>query len=1068
VATVLPANQELKMRSLVCCLTTLLPFVCFVCIDPSSAWALGTVQYNRDIRPILSDNCFACHGPDANKRAADLRLDNRDEAITSNAIAPNKPEESELIRRILSSDPESVMPPPNSHKSLTPVQKDLLKQWIAEGAEYQGHWAFIPPTKPELPQVRNNAWGRNPIDRFVLSELERRGLEPSPEAEMRSLIRRVCYDLTGLPPTPDEIERVIADPSPNRYENYVDELLKRPEWGEHRGRHWLDYARYADTHGIHFDNYREMWSYREWVIKAFNRNMPFDQFTIEQLAGDLLPNPDLDQLIATGFNRCNITTNEGGIIDEEYRVLYTRDRVETTGLVWMGLTAGCAVCHDHKFDPISQSEFYQLAAYFNNTTQNVRDGNIKDPPPIVPVPLDADRERARELETVATQLEQAIGARREASRKPFEEYLASSLANREQWVNPEEIPVLETHIPLLGSEKRWLDVVHRSEFRRVPLDHDANLVDGHVGEQAWQVKENFPQLPIGDLERDQSFTVMLWVKPGSARQDGALIARMDEADAHRGWDVWTEAGSVGMHLIHKWPDNALKVVSKPKLAANQWNHVAITYDGSSKAEGLKIYINGSEVEKTVQGKAVSESTRTSVPLTIGKRHTTSPATGASIQDIRIYKSTLSVSQISTVSNGMRRSFLITKKNRTKEETEDLLTWYVASKDSESVRLSEELSKVQSERNAIKNRGTVAHVMNEAKTAPMAHVLTRGDYDKRGQEVKAATPKFLPPMPEEFPTNRLGLAKWLLLPGHPLTARVTVNRFWQEVFGQGIVSSSGDFGTTGQLPSHPELLDYLAVSFREDHWNIKNLFRQIVTSATYRQSAGVSPERLAMDPQNKLLSRGPRFRMDAEMIRDTALAVSGLLVSKIGGPSVRPYQPLGVWEAVAMPGSNTRNYVTDKGEGLYRRSLYTFLKRAAPPPNMETFNATAREVCTVRRERTNTPLQALVTLNDPQFVEAARMLATSLLLDKSVGTDVSNRTQWLAHKLVGRPFRVEEIHIVQTGWFDLYEYFKQNPDGAKALLAVGETKSDASLDAAELAAWTMMVNQLLNLDEVLNK
>ncbi len=1035
----------------------------------ANSQAVGTVQFNRDIRPILSENCFACHGPDASKRAAELRLDQREDAIAKTAFIPGKPDESELVRRIFSTDPDTVMPTPDSHKSLSAQQKELLKVWIAEGAEYQGHWAFLPPVKPELPQVRNNAWIRNPIDRFVLSSLERKGIETSPESELRTLLRRVCFDLTGLPPSPDEIERVLADPSPERYENYVDELLKRPEWGEHRGRNWLDYARYADTHGIHFDNFREMWSYREWVIKAFNRNLPFDQFTIEQLAGDLLPGADLDQRIATGFNRCNITTNEGGAIDEEYKVLYTRDRVETTGQVWLGLTVGCAVCHDHKFDPISQQEFYQLAAFFNNTTQRAMDGNIKDTPPIIPVPLYEDRARFLELDPLTEQANSALAARRVSARQPFDSWIAKP-EEREK-ISWQALPAkdfLETHIPLTGSDTKWIGAIHQNQWIPIPLQPDATLVAGKVSDLAWQVKECFPSLPVGDLERDQPVTFSLWIKPATDNQGGSLIARMDDANQHRGWDVWMENGAVGMHMVHNWPENAFKTVSKTKLTASRWQHVAISYDGSSKAEGVKIFIDGKESKTDNPSNKLTETVKTSVPLTIGRRTTGSPAAGAQIQDIRIYRKVLDEKEISLLVEIPRRQYLVSKPSRTQEETEELYTWYLNTNDPEYPQLSGKTQALIAEKNEIKRRGTVAHVMNEAAEPPKAFVLMRGDYDKRGQEVQPATPKVLPPMQDGVPPNRLGLAQWLLQPTHPLTARVTVNRFWQEVFGVGLVGSSGDFGVTGQMPTHPELLDYLATSFRDDGWNIKNLFRLIVTSATYRQSSTVTSEKLSLDPTNKWLSRGPRFRMDAEMIRDTALFTSGLLVNKIGGPSVRPYQPPGVWEAVAMPESNTRNYVADKGEGLYRRSLYTFLKRAAPPPNMEVFNATAREVCTVKRERTNTPLQALVTLNDVQFVEAARTLAAQTLSDKSRETDTSARVQSIANRLLSRPFRAEELAVVAASLNDLTAIYQQQPDEAKKLMAIGENKPDPSHNASDLAAWTMLVNELMNLDEVLTK
>jgi mono/diheme cytochrome c family protein len=1032
--------------------------------------ATGMVQYNRDIRPILNDNCFACHGPDENKRAGDLRLDIREAALNKQAIVPGKPEESAIISRILSTDENEVMPPATSHKTLTQGQKDLLKAWIAEGAQYQGHWAYIAPVKPELPQVRNPLWVRNPIDRFVLAELDRRGVEPSPEADLRSLIRRVSLDLTGLPPSPQDMERVLADPSPDRYENYVDELLSRQEWGEHRGRYWLDYARYADTHGIHFDNYREMWSYRQWVIKAFNKNMPFDQFTIEQLAGDLIPHADLDQRIASGFNRCNITTNEGGAISEEYQVLYTRDRVETTSLVWLGLTTGCAVCHDHKFDPISQREFYQMAAFFNNTTQNAMDGNIKDTPPVVPVPLEEDRERFQALDGLIVQAKQAVDARREQARGGFDAFLASD--QERLALLQAQLPAndtLDVHLPLLGSDPRNIDWIAAGQKQSVALESDAAFAPGHLSDSAWQVKnEIYPTFQAGDIERDQSLTISMWVKLAADNQGGALLARMDDGADFRGWDVWLENGNIGMHIINKWPENALKVVTKQRLTASRYQHVALTYDGSSKAKGVKIYIDGKPAPVNIASDKLSETIRTEVPLRLGRRHATAPTNDAKIQDVRIYRRVLGSEDMQAIAQLTRLQYLVAKENRSKEDSEEVFLWYLMTKDADYSKLTQTHQQLSNEKASILARGTVAHIMNEKNEMPKAWLLTRGDYDKRADEVGPQTPAVLNPWKDDYPKNRLGLAQWLLDESNPLTARVTVNRFWQEIFGNGIVGSSGDFGVTGQLPTHPELLDYLAISFREDGWNIKNLFRTIVTSSTYRQSASVTNEKLAMDPSNKLLARGPRFRMDAEMIRDSALAASDLLVRKIGGPSVRPYQPPGVWEAVAMPGSNTRDYVVDKGEGLYRRSLYTFLKRSAPPPSMEVFNATAREVCTVKRERTNTPLQALVTMNDVQFIEAARILAQKSIQNHPNPADTVARLQWAAARVLSRPLRAEELGVLQSSLQEITAFYQASPDRASELLAVGATRSPSEINPSELAAWTMTVNILMNLDEAITK
>ena len=1034
----------------------------------------GEPQYNRDIRPLLSDTCFACHGPDAAAREANLRLDLREAAIQSGAIVPGKPDESTFIQRIKATDEDQRMPPMDSHKVLTPQQIQMFVDWVAAGANYQQHWSFIAPTLPDLPEVRNKAWVRNALDRFVLARLEANGIEPSPEADIRVLIRRVCLDLTGLPPTPEEIDEVLADPAADRYEHYVDRLLLRDQWGEHRARYWLDYARYADTHGIHFDNYREIWAYRDWVIDAFNRNMPFDQFTIEQLAGDLLPGRTLEQQIATGFQRCNITTNEGGIIDEEYRVLYTRDRTETVAQVWMGLTAACAVCHDHKFDPLTTREFYSLSAFFNNTTQGPRDGNQKDPPPIVRVPARESRARYAELATLLAQGEQALAQHRDQAKEPFQAWLQSkSLSQELIWTEMPAQAALAWQIPFDDGVVSTLRILEGNRLRQIPLTANATAIAGQVSEQAWvNTDGNHPELPmLGDIERDKPFTVSSWVRRPKNGVTGALIAKMDEASAYRGWDFWLEGERVGMHLVHEWPGNAVKIVANKPLPAERWVHVAISYDGSSKGSGFKICIDGEIVGHSMQADSLSETVKTNFPLTIGRRSLRSTTPGVALQDLRFYQDALPLDQIQQIRTQSRSAYLAARgiDKRTPEETEELFQWYLSAKDTGYVTKAKELSQLRQERSEIEVKGTIAHVMEERPEPAKAFVLHRGEYDQRRDEVSPDTPAFLPPFSSELPKNRLGLANWLLSVEHPLMARVTVNRFWQEIFGQGLVLSSGDFGITGQLPSHPELLDYLALTFRQDHWDIKNFYRQMVTSATYRQVAQVTPQKLQLDPENHLYSRAARFRLDAEVVRDHALAASGLLSKKIGGPSVRPYQPKGVWEAVAMPESNTRVYKEDEGEGLYRRSLYTFWKRAAPPASLEILNAPNRETCTIRRERTNTPIQALVTLNDPQYVEAARMLAQRILTErKDEALDEMAKLQRLAVLLLARPLIPEEFGIVQQSLHDLRATYLVQVEQAKELISFGKTPPSPELDPSELAAWTMLANQLMNLDEVLCK
>jgi hypothetical protein len=1025
--------------------TTMAAITLLGVVGPIRGMARGddAIEFNRDIRPILSENCFACHGPDSAARKADLRLDRREAAVEAEAIVPSDPEASELVARIDSDDNTLMMPPKSSNKTLTAEQKGLLKRWIAAGAEYQPHWSFIAPRRPEPPAVKDEAWVRNPIDRFVLATLERHGLSPAPEADRRTLARRLSLDLTGLPPAPAVVDAFVADTAPDAYERLVDRFMATPQWGEHRARYWLDAARYADTHGIHFDNFRENWAYRDWVIAAYNRNLPFDRFTIEQLAGDLLPGHTLEQQVASGFNRCNITTNEGGIIDEEYLVLYTRDRTETTSQVWLGLTTGCAVCHDHKFDPISQKEFYELSAFFNNTTQNAKDGNIKDTPPIVFVPVAADRDRWSVLDGALTDARQQLDSRKQSARPEYDRWLEQAQPGSLAALDPREAQRLGARLD------GW----------------EAKLpADGPQGE-AGSVLE---VAEAGDFDTGDAFSYGAWVKVAKLDGSGAIVSRMDDRDGFRGWDLWLDKGKVGTHIIHRWQDDALKVVSNVAIKPNQWNHVFVTYDGSAKASGVAIYVNGVPQASKPQADALKGTIRNQAPLKVGQRATSSRLDGALIHGLRVYGRTLSPREVEELAGFDRAIEVVSKPagKRTGAEKDSLFAWWLTALDEPSRAIRAGLAPLEREEAAIKARGTFAHVMHERSEPPMAYILNRGDYDKRRDPVKANTPDVLPPLPPDLPRDRLGLAQWLLRPEHPLTARVTVNRFWQELFGTALVRSSGDFGVTGEAPSHPELLDWMAVEFRESGWDMKAFYKRLVMSATYRQSAEVTPAKREKDPQNRLLSRGPRFRMDAEMVRDYALAAGGLMTGKLGGPSVRPYQPDGVWEAVAMPGSNTRNYERDTGAKLYRRSLYTFWKRAAPPASMDIFNAPSRETCAVRRERTNTPLQALVTLNDPQFVESARNLAELSL--KEGGPTAGTRIGFLAARLLARPLSDGEMPLVADSLAGLLAYYEEHPKDAAALIAVGESKADPALDVPTLAAWTMLSNELLNLDEVLNK
>ena len=1041
--------------------------------EQAPAPQVSRLSFNRDIRPILVENCFSCHGADSAARKADLRLDQRDAAIEHGAITPGDPDSAAILDRIYDDDPAEVMPPPSLNKVLSAEQKEMLKRWVAEGAEYEPHWSFIPPVRPALPAVKQEAWIRNPIDQFVLARLEAEGLTPAPEAERRTLARRLALDLTGLPPEPAVVDAFVADPAPDAYERLVDSLLASLEWGEQRGRHWLDYARYGDTNGIHIDNFREMWSYRQWVINAFNRNMPFDQFTILQLAGDLVsehgpqatPEEILDKRVASGFNRCNITTSEGGAIDEEYLVLYARDRTETTSAVWMGLTTGCAVCHDHKFDPLSQKEFYELSAFFNNTTQPAMDGNVHDTPPILPVPKPEDRTRLAQLEHELPAAKAAVEARKGAARPEFDGWIAAATVESVNRLLPQDTPLLD--MPLLEGLGNVTRVRLAGKDTDLPLTATTTWQPGPGGSPSLLLDGKAAELSSGgDFEHDQPFSATFWIKPPANDSFYGILARMDEAAGYRGWDMAVAGRRVAMHLVHNWPEDALKVVAKEQLKADVWTSVAITYDGSGKAKGIKVYYDGKQQDLNVENKKFEKNTiRTSTPLVIGSRSVSSGAHGVGLANLRLWGRRLEAGEVEGLSRSQALAEIVKLPATERSKAADpLYDWWLNSSDEPYKTATAQAAALDGEQAAIRKRGTVAHVMHEKPEMPKAFVLGRGEYDKRLDEVQPATPKALPAFPEGAPRNRLGLAQWLLLSDHPLTARVNVNRFWQEVFGTGLVRSSGDFGITGELPSHPELLDWLAVEFRESGWNVKKLFKLMVTSNTYRQSAAATPEKLTKDHANRLLSRGPRFRMDAEMVRDYVLAASGLLVRQIGGPSVKPYQPEGVWEAVSM-GGNTNRYVRDKGENLYRRSMYWFWKRTAPPASMDIFNAPSRENCVVKRDRTNTPLQALVTLNDPQFVEAARTLADRAL--ELGGESDDARLEFIAKRILARPLSAAEERIVKQSLADLSGWYAAHPDEAKQLVAVGDSKP-RSADLVQLASWTMLTNELLNLDEVLCK
>ena len=1054
------------------------PAFILLCLAPFAPLVSGQskIEFNRDIRPVLADNCFACHGPDPGTRKADMRLDTEAGFFAEREDAPpvvirGKPEESELYQRLITEDTEEIMPPPKSHKKLSPEQISLVRIWISEDAPWQAHWSLRSPVRPGVPTPKKADWSRNAVDRFLLAKLEEEGLTPAPDADPHVLARRLALDLTGLPPDPEVASGFIANPNEETYLKLIDTLLSSPRYGEHRARYWLDAARYGDTHGLHFDNYREIYPYRDWVVKAFNQNLPYDKFTIWQLAGDLLPEPSLDQLIATGFQRCNITTNEGGTIAEENLAIYAADRVQTFGWVYLGLTTNCAQCHDHKFDPFTTQDYYAMAAFFRNTTQGAMDGNSSDGRgPVIKVPFNEDREKREALDKEAAEAQARLENRRTEAKPDFEKWAAT--ANPDQLAEAQPGEGLLVHIPLnegLGDKVKGTVKGEEKTFKSKGfLTWDPK---GKIG-PAPRIKRG-RTFDLGDLANfkvNQTFSYGAWIR--SARGiNGAVFARMDTARKHRGWDLWQQGAHFGAHLVDNYPDNAFKVITqKAVLKFGQWNHVFVTYNGSGKAEGLRLYHNGVEQTKSVESGSLKPNAdiTSGTPLQIGQRSAGEFFEDGFLQDMRIYERTLSAGEIKALADsGPLRAILATAaQDRSAEQTKVLFENFLYTRDQQFSALTETIAKLKSQRQGLNGSAAITHVQKEKPGMAMADILMRGQYDKKGDQMKANTPSALPPLPGDAPPNRLGLAQWVVAPENPLTARVTVNRLWQEIFGQGIVVTSEDFGIMGMPPTHPKLLDWLAVEFRESGWDVKKFMKLLVTSRAYRQAALTTPEKRAKDEDNRFLSRGPRFRMDAEMVRDYALAASGLLSSSMGGPGVRPYQPGDIWNVVGLPGGNTRNYKQDTGEKLYRRTLYNFWKRMAHPPNMDAFNAPSREVCTVRRERTNTPLQALVTMNDPQFVEAARALAQRAL--RAASGEDSATMDYIARRTLCRPLKPREITILQACLADHTAHYKDNLTDAKSLLKVGESTADPTLDPRKLAAWTMLCNQVLNLDEVLTK
>lgn len=1012
------------------------------------------ISFSTQIRPILSDKCFQCHGPDEAQRQAGLRLDVEASAKAPlesdvTAIVPGDLTASALIERITSDDPDLRMPPADSGKSLTPQETELLRRWVESGAAWGGHWAFDRVVRPALPaddQVTGPS--NNPIDRFIGRRLQQVGLTPNSPADRVTLLRRVWLDIVGLPPTPAVIDAFLADGRPDAYERVVDRLLEMPEHGEHMARFWLDAARYGDTHGLHLDNYREMWAYRDWVISAFNRNLPFDQFVIEQLAGDLLENPTDDQLIATGFNRCHVTTSEGGSIAEEVEMRNTVDRVVTTGTVFLGLTLDCTRCHDHKFDPLTMRDFYSLYAFFNSIDGGPLDGNRKDHAPVMKVLTEEQQQEITALHEQTASLRQQI----------------SGLVASAAFAEPESPTP-----PVLAEPKEyvWIDDAVPAgakpegnsawEFVKAP----APVFSGEASHKrtATGLSQHFftgASQPLRVAEGDKLFC-HVWLDPENPPAE--IMLQWNDG----GWDHRAYWGADRIDWGQKDSPGRYAMGALPK--AGEWVRLEVPASNVGLAPGSEI--NGwafTQFDGTVYwDRAGIVSATSQQPLYDSFAlwlHDQRTAGGMSLPEHIRNAMGAPGTELSPENHSLLQDWFLEH------------SW-IGLRDT-IAPLEKQIADAEQREKSIRENAATTQIFRELAEPKPAFILNRGEYDQPRDAVPRQVPAAMSLMPEGAPMNRLGLAQWLTSDEQPLTSRVTVNRLWQQFFGTGLVRTAEDFGSQGEPPSHGLLLDWLASEFMDPkeagavhRWDVRHIVRLIVCSAAYRRSAQVTPEMLQRDPANRLLARGPRARLDAETLRDQALDISGLLVRQIGGPSVKPPQPDGLWFAVGYSGSNTVRFKKDEGpEKVHRRSLYTFLKRTAPAPQMSTLDAPSRESCIVRRERTNSPMQALLLLNDPQYVECARGLATRCLKEGGA-TDVE-RAEWMLRQVVLRHPLRDEVAGLVSDQADYLAEFRAAPEQAAALIAIGELPPDPGLDPADLAAWTLVANTLMNLDEFLNK
>lgn len=1041
------------------------------------------LDYNLDVKPVLSDKCFLCHGPDKNNQKAGLRLDIRANALGElpenegkYAITPGNLRKSEVFHRILSGDPEYKMPTAESKLNLSPYEKAVLIKWIEEGAEYKPHWAFIKPRKRKLPRTQNKEWARNPVDQFILKKLEQKGLNPSPEAEKAILLRRLSFDLTGLPPGKQELEAFLKDTSEQAYEKQVDRLLASPHYGERMAVDWLDLARYADTHGYLVDRYRDMSPWRDWVISAFNDNMPYDQFITWQLAGDLFSQPQKEQILATGFNRLHPQNLEGGIIDEEFRVAYVSDRTDVVGTGLLGLTLSCAKCHDHKFDPVSQKEYYQLYAFFNNVNES---GQIpwdwSMPVPTLMIP-DSDQEKILAfLEKKVAEKETGLEKVRQESSKSFETWMQTeAYQNIPKNQSP---PGMVAHIDF--EKKSLRNTIYPRQTGKMDRKASANEVpvftSGKRGDgllldgDAWLDLDE-----IGVYKRNQPFSISIEVFLPKDLKDGFIFHKGMGTRLHsyRGYHLYIKDHKLELMMAHTWPDNAIVEYAADSIPREEWVQFTVTYDGSSKAEGLRLFMNGRELNTEVEIDNLYKDIifrdfedyiypePIEPGLQIGARWRGKGLRGAKVDDIRVFDRELTQLEI-WQQNGSDSFLALTGKSSKELAEQDRFILYDYFINRNYPAYQSALDSLEYTREVyIDSMEQVQEVMimKEMPKSRKAYILERGQYNVYGEEVSPNTPGSILAMSDSLPQNRLGLAKWLVSPENPLTARVAVNRYWQIIFGRGLVKTTEDFGNQGELPTHPDLLDWLAVEFMESDWNVKDIVKLMVMSATYRQDSRAGQQLKELDSENIWLARGPSLRLPSEMIRDNALASSGLLNPEIGGESVKPYQPEGLWKM------NNAVYEQDSGKKLYRRSMYILWKRSVPHPTLATFDVPDRSECTVRRQRTTTPLQALALLNDPAFVEASKVLGEKITRSANTGDGIRE----VFFSLTGRSPEEREMDILLQAHEQEYQNFLVNDEKTKGWLSAGEYTFDASLDKPSLAAGAIIASTIMNADASITK